>query len=83
MVDHLIDLELVAARPGLEEEVVGEVLDQIPRGGHVVAVPRLAHRRARVLTDRAGDVGVAAQCFDLVGEAVEVRDGERELGVAK
>ena len=41
MIDHLIDLELVVARAGLEEEVVGEILNQISGGEHVVATPRL------------------------------------------
>ena len=29
VVDHLVDLELVVASAGLEEEVVGEVLDEV------------------------------------------------------
>ena len=54
VVDHLIDLELVVARPSLEKEVVGEVLDQIPGREYVVAVPRLAHR---ILHQRARSTG--------------------------
>ena len=42
VVDHLVDLELVVAGAGLEEEVVGQVLDQVAGGEDVVAVPRLA-----------------------------------------
>ena len=42
VVDHLVDLELVVARAGLEEEVVRQVLDQVAGGEDVVAVPRLA-----------------------------------------
>jgi hypothetical protein len=51
MVDHLIDLELVVARAGLQEEVVNEILDQVSRGEHVVARPgsevRVLNQRAR------------------------------------
>ena len=42
VVDHLVDLELVVARAGLEEEVVREVLDEVAGRGDVVAVPGLA-----------------------------------------
>ena len=41
MIDHLIDLELVVTRSGLQEEVVGEILNQIAGGEHVVPVPGL------------------------------------------
>jgi hypothetical protein len=51
VVDHLVDLQLAVARPRLEEEVVREVLDEIPRRGDVVAVPGLA---VGVLDERAG-----------------------------
>jgi hypothetical protein len=44
VVDRLVDLELVVARSGLEEEVVGQVADQVTGGVDVVAVPRLPHR---------------------------------------
>ena len=54
MVDHLVDLELVVARAGLEEEVVGEVLDEVAGGEDVVAVPRLA---VRVLDQRGRAAG--------------------------
>ncbi len=55
VVDHLVDLELVVARAGLEKEVVGEVLDEIARRRDVVAVPGLAvrilHERGRSTRD--------------------------------
>jgi hypothetical protein len=54
VVAHLVDLELVVARAGLEEEVVHEVLDEVARRGDVVAVPRLA---VRVLTQRGRAAG--------------------------
>jgi hypothetical protein len=47
---HLVDLQLVVARAGLEEEVVRQVLDQVAGREHVVAGPR---RAARVLGKRA------------------------------
>jgi hypothetical protein len=50
VVDHLVNLELVVARAGLEEEVVREVLDQVARGEDVVAIPGLA---VGVLAQRA------------------------------
>jgi hypothetical protein len=37
MLHHLVDLELVVARPGLKEEVMREVLDEVTRGEDVVA----------------------------------------------
>lgn len=51
VVDHLVDLELVVACARLEEEVVGQIPDQVPGGVDVVAAPRLAHR---VLNHRRG-----------------------------
>lgn len=39
MVHHLVDLQLVVARSRLEEEVVGEVLNEIARGEDVIPVP--------------------------------------------
>ena len=51
VIDHLVDLQLVVAGPGLEEEVVRQVLDEVARGEHVLAGPRLAHR---VLAERGG-----------------------------
>ena len=47
MLDHLVDLELVVPRAGLEEEVVREILDQVAGGEHVVAVPGTALRVLR------------------------------------
>jgi hypothetical protein len=41
MLDHLVDLELVVARAGLEEEVVRQILDKVARRKHVIAVPGL------------------------------------------
>ena len=41
MLDHLIHLELVIACAGLQEEVVGEIFDQVSGREHVVAVPGL------------------------------------------
>jgi hypothetical protein len=39
MLDHLIHLELVVQRTGLEEEIVGQVLDRVSRREDVVAIP--------------------------------------------
>jgi hypothetical protein len=55
MLDHLVDLELVVARAGLEEEVVREVLDEVAGRRDVVAGPRLAHRVLRQRRLAAGD----------------------------
>ncbi len=50
VVDHLVHLQLAVARARLEEEVVGQVLDEISGGEHVVTAPGLAHR---ILDERA------------------------------
>ena len=42
VLDHLVDLQLVVPRSRLQEEVVRQVLDEVARGEHVVAVPRAA-----------------------------------------
>ncbi len=55
VVDHLVDLQLVVARAGLEEEVVRQVLDQVARGEHVVAGPRVAAASPRQRALAAGD----------------------------
>ncbi len=68
MVDHLVDLELVVARAGLEEEVVRQILDQVPGGEDVVAVPGLA---VRVLNQRGGAAG-----DELLGVAGALHRGE-------
>src|SRR5215204_7270447 len=47
VLDHLVDLELVVPGARLEEEVVREVLDEVARGEHVVAVPRPSVRVLR------------------------------------
>jgi hypothetical protein len=54
VVDHLVDLQLVAAGAGLEEEVVRQVLDEVARREHVVAVPGPP---VRVLRQRALTAG--------------------------
>ena len=54
VLDHLIDLELVVAGTGLEEEVVGQVLHEVAGAEDVVAVPGLA---VGVLTQRALTAG--------------------------
>jgi hypothetical protein len=41
MLNHLVDLELVVPRSGLQEEVLCAVLDQVAGRKHVVAVPGL------------------------------------------
>jgi hypothetical protein len=54
VLDHLVDLQLVVARAGLEEEVVRQVLDQIARREDVVPVPRppVGVLRQRALSTR-------------------------------
>jgi hypothetical protein len=75
--DHLVDLELVVPGPGLEEEVVREILDEVARGEHVVAVPGLAHR---VLAERGGAPG-----DELLGvpSADDAREARLALGCAR
>jgi hypothetical protein len=69
VVDHLVDLELVVARAGLEEEVVRQVLDQVARGEDVVAVPGLA---VGVLAQRALAAGE-----EVLGVADALEGGQR------
>ncbi len=47
MLDHLVDLQLSISGTRLQEEVVGEVLDQVAGREHVVAVPGAALRVLR------------------------------------
>ena len=55
VLDHLVDLQLVVPRAGLEEEVVREVLDEVARREDVVAGPRPALRVLRQRTLAAGE----------------------------
>src|SRR5689334_1869303 len=50
MLDRLVHLELAVSGARLEEEVVGQVFDEVTRGEYVVAVPRAP---LRVLRERA------------------------------
>ena len=78
VVDHLVDLELVVARAGLEEEVVRQVLDEVTRGEHVVAVPGLAHGVLDEGPGAAGDevLGVA-RALDVLQRARLARGRRR------
>ncbi len=68
MVDHLVHLQFVAARAGLEEEVVGQILDEVAGGEDVVAVPRSAVRVLWQRTLTAGEEVVR------VADALDVRE---------
>jgi len=95
MLDHLVDLELVVASAGLEKEVVGEILDQIARGEHLIAAPglgvRILDKRSGATGDemlRVADVLHSAQIPQLAGLAVgragqhRVYRGRYELDVS-
>ena len=69
MLDRLVDLELAVAGAGLEEEVVGQVLDEVAGGEDVVAVPGTP---LRVLRQRALATG---QEVVRIADALQRRKG--------
>lgn len=77
MLDHLVDLQLVVLGTRLEEEVVGQILDEVARGEDVVPCPGPAER---VLGQ-----GSLAACDEVPRagrRADEPRLGSRGIGVS-
>jgi hypothetical protein len=76
VLDHLVHLELVVPRAGLEEEVVRQILDEVAGREHVVAVPGPPLRVLRRRTLPAGEEVVR------VADALDARErGGRRAAV--
>jgi hypothetical protein len=77
VIDHLVHLQLVVARAGLEEEVVREVLDEVARREDIVSRPRTPERVLRQRALAAGDEVLRVADAEDAGEGLVVASSLR------